>query len=143
MQHSNVNPTGINSTGINSGGINSGGIVSTGKICSEYAGVPQVARVLADYVASLPPQVARMADALAHGDRDVLRRLAHQLHGTGGSYGFPQVTALATDAESAIRQSEKASKIAADVRRLIEMVRRIDGYDPAGEVLPGDNTTAH
>ena len=79
-----------------------------------------------------------MTDALAHGNRDDLRRLAHQLHGTGGSYvRFPQVTDLATNAEVAIKQGEKPAKIAADVRQLIELVRRIDGYDSKAEVLPG------
>ena len=116
---------------------------TAGKVCSEYAGIPQVARVLADYVAGLPPHVARMANALAQGDRDDLRRLAHQLHGTGGSYGFPQVTALATNAESAIKHGDEPAKIAADVRQLIELVRRIDGYDPACEKLPGGSARTH
>ncbi len=55
------------------------------------------------YLASLGPRIEALtiaADALAGGDldaRDSIRRVAHQLKGSGASYGFPEVTARSVD----------------------------------------------
>ena len=45
------------------------------------------ARILASYAASIQDEVARLADALEDGDRDALRRLAHQVAGASRAVG--------------------------------------------------------
>lgn len=45
--------------------------------------------------------VLRFRELLAAGQLDELRRHAHRLKGTGGSYGFPQISAIAAGLEQA------------------------------------------
>ncbi|HEV8357860.1 MAG TPA: Hpt domain-containing protein [Gemmatimonadales bacterium] len=65
------------------------------------------ARLMAQYREHLPTAVASLEEGLelyrrAPGEgAAVVRRLAHQLAGSGGSYGFPEITARAREAEHA------------------------------------------
>ena len=104
-----------------------------GVVRSTLDAVPAVRRVLPGYVAGLARDVGQLTDHLAAGRRGDVRRLAHQLRGSGGSYGFPDVTRLAMAAEAAVDAGHGADVVVADVARLVGLIRRIDGYDPAGE----------
>ncbi len=102
-------------------------------IRSDLAGLPAVAGVLPGYVAGLAREVGRLDRLVPAGRWADVRRVAHQLRGSGGSYGFPDLTRLATAAEAAIDAGRPAE---ADVAALVALVRRIDGYDPAAEAPP-------
>jgi hypothetical protein len=103
-----------------------------GTVRSALSGMPAVARVLPGYVAGLARDVGLLGRHLAQGRRPELRRVAHQLRGSGGAYGFPDVTRLAT----AVDGGTPLPALAADVAALADLIRRIDGYDPAGEADP-------
>ncbi len=75
-------------------------------IRSDFADDPDLAAVLSPFVAGLPAQLDGMRDALANGDHEHLRRLAHQLKGAGGSYGYPLLTAVAGLLEQAARTGD-------------------------------------
>ena len=68
------------------------------------------ARLKAEYREHLPTAVASLEEALELHRRvpvegaAAVRRLAHQLAGSGGSYGFPEITARAREAERAPEQ---------------------------------------
>ncbi len=59
---------------------------------SELAGDAEIADLVRDFVADLPARSERIAGAARDADYDSLKRLAHQLAGAGGSYGFPSIT---------------------------------------------------
>ena len=75
-----------------------------GPITSEFAGDPDMAILIAEFVASLPGRAHAILDRINQGAIDQARALAHQLKGAGGGYGFPQVTAAARAVELAIRE---------------------------------------
>ncbi len=81
------------------------------------------------YLASLGPQTEALevaADALEAGDVDAydsIRRVAHQLKGSGASYGFPEVTDRAIDVLEASRGDavEATRSLIALLRELVEV----------------------
>jgi HPt (histidine-containing phosphotransfer) domain-containing protein len=89
--------------------------------------------VLPEYIAGLSDQVEQIRNALAQHDLDVLRRLVHQLRGSGGAYGFPDVTRLATIAESAINEKTALEEVSQRVGDLVEFVARVEGFNAVGK----------
>ena len=102
-------------------------------IRSLYANNQIVRRVLPGYVADLPKHVASMWAHLQSRRIDDLRRLVHQIRGSGGGYGFPRITELAATAEACITTRSQIDQIEASVRDLCETIRSIEGYQRAKE----------
>lgn len=48
-----------------------------------------------------PVHACSLAKALADGDRQTITAIAHKLHGSGCSFGFPRITAHAEPLEAA------------------------------------------
>ena len=113
-----------------------------GVVRSTLDSVPAVRRVLPGYVAGLARDVGQMTAHLAAGRRADVRRLAHQLRGSGGSYGFPDVTRLAMAAEASVDAGRGPGAVAADVAALVGLIRRIEGYDPRAEGDAQQSTAA-
>jgi HPt (histidine-containing phosphotransfer) domain-containing protein len=85
-------------------------------LVSSLADDPDLGEIVELFVDEMPDRIAHLADSLAAGDWDSLRRNAHQMKGACGSYGFHQVTPLAARVESAARdrEDERAIKEAVD-----------------------------
>ena len=88
-----------------------------GPITSEFADDPDMAILIAEFVASLPGRAHAILDRINQGAIEQARTMAHQLKGAGGGYGFPQVTDAARAVDLAIRE------------------RRIDDAHTAAEAL--------
>jgi signal transduction histidine kinase/CheY-like chemotaxis protein/HPt (histidine-containing phosphotransfer) domain-containing protein/PAS domain-containing protein len=92
---------------------------------SQYANDPELAEVLAKFVAGLPAQVEDMSRVAQAGRREELQRLAHRLKGAGGSYGYPSLTEAARELEDAARAGDvEAAGMA--IGRLTAMSRAIE-----------------
>jgi HPt (histidine-containing phosphotransfer) domain-containing protein len=70
-----------------------------------------------------------MTDLLERNDLAALQKIVHQLRGASGGYGFEPITEPATRAEESIKAGKAPESIAAQIKSLIEVIRRIDGYD--------------
>ncbi len=99
------------------------------EIASDYANDPDMREVIAEFVARLPGQVAGIRRMLDEQNLEELRRAVHQMKGAGGGYGFGQITALAARAEQAVKDGGPLDTIAAQVEGLVQLVRRVQGYD--------------
>jgi HPt (histidine-containing phosphotransfer) domain-containing protein len=53
------------------------------------------------YLARRREELPTLVDAIATGDLDVGARMAHKIAGSGATYGFAELTALAKDLEAA------------------------------------------
>ena len=84
-------------------------------------------------VGDLPSQVWSMQDCAGRHDLPALKRLAHQLKGAGGGYGFPQITEAAGAVEHDIAGSHPPEEIGAHLEVLIELIRRVEGYQSTSE----------
>jgi CheY-like chemotaxis protein/HPt (histidine-containing phosphotransfer) domain-containing protein len=75
-------------------------------ICSEYADDTDLVELIDEFVVGLEADVESMRKALENGDHDGLRRLAHQMKGAGGSYGYPMLTEAAKEIEEAAKAKD-------------------------------------
>ncbi|MGR3302663.1 MAG: response regulator, partial [Candidatus Scalindua sp.] len=75
-------------------------------IYSEYADDADLVELIDEFAAGLEADVESMREALENGDHDGLRRLAHQMKGAGGSYGYPMLTEAAKTIEKAAKAKD-------------------------------------
>jgi CheY-like chemotaxis protein/HPt (histidine-containing phosphotransfer) domain-containing protein len=80
--------------------------VSDGAILSAFRNDPDMVGVIAEFVRQLPERLAEMRQAAGAGLWNVLRRLAHQMKGAGGSYGYACLTDAARELESHANQGD-------------------------------------
>jgi CheY-like chemotaxis protein/nitrogen-specific signal transduction histidine kinase/HPt (histidine-containing phosphotransfer) domain-containing protein len=102
---------------------------------SSVANDPDLAQFLPAFVADLPSQVSKVLDLQRGEDAEALAGLLHQLKGTGGLYGFESLTDAAKKAELRLKEIGSVEAAADEVHALIEMIRRVDGYDRAREAM--------
>ncbi|MEX0886711.1 MAG: ATP-binding protein [Phycisphaeraceae bacterium] len=88
---------------------------------------------LETYVSSLPERVRQLLGLLQAQDAEELGKMLHQLKGSGGMYGFVDISRKAEAAEAAVYASRSIDEAAEQVRELVETIRRVQGYDPAAE----------
>ena len=105
---------------------------ASGQIVSRFANEQEMAEVLAKFVAELPVKVAEISALVERQELTALKRLAHQIKGSGGGYGFPEIS------EAAARVENRAAELALDsatqeARQLISLIRRVRGYDTTRE----------
>jgi HPt (histidine-containing phosphotransfer) domain-containing protein len=72
-------------------------------------------------------------DFLEHEQLEELRRIVHQLKGSGGGYGFSAITHEAAKAEQVLRSSPQLQEVETVVRSLADLVRRVEGYQASLE----------
>jgi response regulator RpfG family c-di-GMP phosphodiesterase len=77
-----------------------------GVICSTFRDDPEMADILADFVGQIPNRLAEMGRATEVGQWDLLTRLAHQMKGAGGSYGYACMSDAAREIESRAREKD-------------------------------------
>jgi PAS domain S-box-containing protein len=76
-------------------------------IRSTFADDHDLAEVLDNFVASLPELVDALQRELDDGCHPELQRLAHQLKGAGGGYGYPMLTEMAGGLEQLAKAGEQ------------------------------------
>ena len=99
------------------------------QIKSSLAGDPRMLEIIPIFVDRLPERVHKMLDLLEHRDLVELQRLIHDLLGTAGGYGFAVVSSPARKAQQSIREGAALEPITAEINSLIDVIRRIEGYD--------------
>ena len=73
------------------------------------------ADLVQEFVDGLDERMVEMGTALATGNFQGLKRLAHQLKGSGGGYGYPVLTELAAEMErQALKEELPACQRALD-----------------------------
>jgi HPt (histidine-containing phosphotransfer) domain-containing protein len=88
------------------------------RLVSTLAGDEDMLDLVEIFVSELPGRVGAIHQALAHQDFETLQRLAHQLKGAAGGYGFPAIT-------DAAKELELSTNINADIERLDEQFREL------------------
>ncbi len=94
------------------------------RIVSVYADDPDMAELVEAFVASLHEKRNAIASAAREADLEPLRRLAHQLKGAGGGYGFPSLTSAAGLVEALVGQPGDRAELARTVEALLVTMDR-------------------
>jgi len=92
---------------------------------SPLAGDPDLCELVQMYVDEMPDRIAVIAQLLAEGNWEELRRAAHQMKGAAGSYGFDAVTPAAGAVEDAIRDGAPEEQIRQAAASLLAVCSRV------------------
>jgi HPt (histidine-containing phosphotransfer) domain-containing protein len=97
-------------------------------LVSEFAGDPDMAELVEDYVMHLPERAAAISAACASEKLDDLRTLAHQVKGSAGGYGFTPITEQAAQVEALLHSNAELEEIRKQVDALIDLCNRASAY---------------
>jgi HPt (histidine-containing phosphotransfer) domain-containing protein len=92
---------------------------------SEYAEDENFRELLEAFVDTFPEKLRSMAELFRGGKIDELGRLAHQLKGAAGGYGFPEISAAAALVQDACHDGD-AARVDQAMNDLIEMLARVE-----------------
>lgn len=84
-------------------------------IVSEFADDPDMRELVGMFLEEMPARIAVIEAASREGRVDELRRLAHQLKGAAGGYGFGVVGAAAGRLEKALSVAHAGSDVTTDL----------------------------
>ncbi len=98
---------------------------------SSFGDDPDLAELVEMYVQELPERLRLLQATVAQKDWPELARLAHQMKGAAGSYGFHQITPYAKQLELAARGTDSESEILAALVTLEEVCRRCQSGTPS------------
>ena len=90
-----------------------GGASSDPAIHSVFGSDSDMAGIIAEFVGKMPQRLAEMREAAHNSQWDALHRLAHQMKGAGGSYGYASLTDAARELESHARPEDAEAAIRA------------------------------
>lgn len=88
---------------------------------STFVEEPAIAEILPIFLGNLSNYVRGLEAALSAGDVEVAVRTCHDLKGTAGGYGYPSISAVASNIETALRAGEENRT----VRELLESLREL------------------
>lgn len=86
---------------------------------------PDLADLVVEFVADLPQRADKMREYHAAADSANLSRIAHQLKGAAGSYGFPIVSEVAGRLEHALRVSHDDREVLESLQSLLSLCDRV------------------
>jgi HPt (histidine-containing phosphotransfer) domain-containing protein len=110
-------------------GKNAATVEARGTILSTMRDIPRMKQIIAEYVQGLPGEVAKLLESVNLRDLQPLRRVAHQLRGSGGGYGFEAISELAGKVEDAILSGDNLGAVRTRVLALVDAICRVEGYD--------------
>jgi HPt (histidine-containing phosphotransfer) domain-containing protein len=96
----------------------------------------ELSQFLPRFIARLPQQVAELHALLHKQSIEELAKAVHQIKGTAGMYGFGEISDVAARAEAMAKSKQQACDLellTREVEEMIEMIRRIEGYDASRE----------
>jgi len=100
-------------------------------IRSEFASDPDMQEIIGLFVQEMPERIAQLQSSWTSGEFDAVKRLAHQLKGAGGGYGFPTLGQAAGKLESSVNtlvnnsHGTELNGIKAQLDALVELCNRV------------------
>jgi HPt (histidine-containing phosphotransfer) domain-containing protein len=111
-------------SGASSGGSDKmGGSDTMGRIV--VSADPDIEDLIPGYLQGRKQDIATIHEALKNGDYETVRRIGHQMKGSGGGYGFDAITDVGQAVELAAR-AEDHDAIIARMDELADYLGRVD-----------------
>jgi signal transduction histidine kinase/CheY-like chemotaxis protein/HPt (histidine-containing phosphotransfer) domain-containing protein len=95
------------------------------RLVSTMVGNSRFAPLLTQYLARVPETIEQIEEACERGDAERLLRCVHQVKGSAGGYGFPQVTKLASECQRLMLAGTSMEDLAGPLKDLVGMLRRM------------------
>ncbi|WP_158264866.1 Hpt domain-containing protein [Blastopirellula marina] len=99
-------------------------------IYSDFGSDEDLAELVEMFVDEIPARVQSMLDAAESSDWEQLGRIAHQMKGAAGSYGFGEVTNVAARLEHACREGDSPEAIQRGLQDLVTICLRMRSGAP-------------
>lgn len=95
-------------------------------IVSEFADEPEMLELIGMFVAEMPEWVKRLRSVWEERRLAELRRLAHQLKGSAGGYGFSVIGDTAAEIEDRLEagETEEIEEVRELVESLVDLCQR-------------------
>src|SRR5512140_2472201 len=97
----------------------------------------QIAALVPRFLANRAADVEKIRAALAAADFESIRAAAHAMKGSGGGYGFPEISRLGAAMEQGARERD-ATALAALVANLETYLARIEIQPAGGQQAQGN-----
>jgi HPt (histidine-containing phosphotransfer) domain-containing protein len=94
-------------------------------VYSEFGDDLDLGDIVEMFVDEMPSRTAALVESMKKQDWEGSRRLAHQLKGAAGSYGFHDVTPLAARLETALRDGASEGEIQEAAEDLLSLCDRL------------------
>lgn len=94
-------------------------------VYSRLADDPDIGEIIQEFVDEMPSRIESLTEAFNLRDWTTVRKLAHQLKGAGGGYGFDELTSYAKGLENAVHNCLPEDSIAACFHALIDYCQRV------------------
>jgi HPt (histidine-containing phosphotransfer) domain-containing protein len=94
---------------------------------SDFANDPDMKEILEMFIQEMPERVAQLQASWEGRHLDGLRRLAHQLKGAGGGYGYPSLSGAAGELESTLQsiRDGEVERIKTQLDELVNLCQRM------------------
>lgn len=102
-------------------------------IISHLADDPDLADLVELFVEELPQRINAIEKTITEQDFEGLKRLAHQLKGAAGGYGFPTITDAARTLEEKAKAEGDLESLNTELRQLADLCNRATAKPSAGE----------
>ena len=93
-------------------------------IQSDFEGDPEMRELIDLFVSEMPSKASRLSDLFEGQQIDDLQRLAHQLKGSAGGYGFGVISDVAGELENALKTQSELENARSQVEQLIDLCQR-------------------
>jgi CheY-like chemotaxis protein len=113
-----------------------------GLIQSRFASDSRMIKVIEQFVTALPGRVDQLLKLLDSGDREEIQMAVHRLKGAGGGYGFSSISECAASVELKVKDGSNTTEIRGAVEELVNLIRRVEGYDRAKETCAVNTASA-
>lgn len=102
-----------------------------GPIYSRFAADPMLGELVDLFVMEMPDRIRALDAHFKNREWKELERVAHQLKGAAGSYGFDAVTSPAAQLEAALRFAEPEQNVLLALDELLGLCGRLRAGVPA------------
>lgn len=94
-------------------------------VYSSLGNDPNLGELVEMFVEEMPDRINTLTESFESGDKETLRRLAHQLKGALGSYGFDQLTPYAAKLERIVCADGANNEIRQSLNDLVNLCRKV------------------
>lgn len=96
------------------------------ELTSKFADDPEMSELIAFFSGELTQRVSAMQESIQNKDSEGLKRLAHQLKGAAGGYGYPTIGAAAAELDARLKTAPEGGldTVQAEANALIELCRK-------------------
>ena len=81
---------------------------------------PDLEELVPEFIDNMKNEVKRINALITKNDMKEIQRIGHSLKGTGGSYGFNEITDIGIEIEEAAKKSDKEA--------IMRLGSRLDNY---------------